>query len=280
MKFKILSILDMDHFVQRFLQPLYGIQTLKINGTFSRLKNSSHIMAHFHHPSMKLFTPLSLILLVAIYSVPSNSFAFQYDPEIYEAQIALNKLGYNSGKPDGIWGKLTESALIKFQRDSELRVTVRLDDETKKKLGIVSTAESAIDSKDRWIDRDGHYIAYSSGVVQDTNTGLEWMAGPDKDTNWDEAKRWVENLTVAGGGWRMPTIEELETLYEPGRGSRNMTPLLEISGWYVWSGETKDNFDLEGSLLAQPLKFHYGGSSWIPISYSHPIRAFAVRFHM
>ena len=88
----------------------------------------------------------------------------------------------------------------------------------------------------------------------------------------------MENVTVAGSGWRMPTIEELETLYEPARGSRNMTPLLAISGWYVWSAETKENIDIEGSLFARPLKFHYGGSTWIPCSYSHPIRAFAVRF--
>jgi hypothetical protein len=226
---------------------------------------------------MKVFAHLYLCLFIALFNVSSISLAFQYDPEIFEAQIALNKLGYDSGKPDGIWGKMTESALIKFQRDSALIVTGQLDDETKKKLGIISTSESAIDYRDREIDHDDHYIAYDSSVVRDTKTGLEWVAGPDKDTNWTEAKRWVENLTVAGGGWRMPTIEELETLYEPGKGSRNMTTLLEISGWYAWSGETKENFDLEGSLLARPLKFHYGGSSWIPCSYSHPIRAIAVR---
>jgi peptidoglycan hydrolase-like protein with peptidoglycan-binding domain len=82
---------------------------------------------------MKLFTPLSLCLFIAIYTVMSISFAVQNDPEIYEAQIALTKLGYNSGIPDGIWGELTESALIKFQRDSELLVTGQLDDQTKKK---------------------------------------------------------------------------------------------------------------------------------------------------
>lgn len=87
----------------------------------------------------------------------------------------------------------------------------------------------------------------------------------------------MENLAVSGGGWRMPTIEELKTLYEPARGSRNMTPLLKTTGWYVWSGETKENFDLEGTLLARPLKFHYGGSSWSPCSHFYPFRAFAVR---
>ena len=226
---------------------------------------------------MKLFTPLSLCLFISIYTVISISFAAQNDPEIYEAQIALNKLGYNSGKPDGIWGELTESALIKFQRDSELLVTGQLDDQTKKKLGIIATERSVINSGDREIGRDGRYIAYASGVVRDTKTGLEWIVGADKSTNWNEAKQYVENLAVSGGGWRMPTIEELKTLYEPARGSRNMTPLLKTTGWYVWSGETKENFDLEGTLLARPLKFHYGGSSWSPCSHFYPFRAFAVR---
>ena len=46
--------------------------------------------------------------------------------------------------------------------------------------------------------------ALENEVYYDKNTGLEWYTGPDRDTNWNEVKRWVENLTVADGGWRMP----------------------------------------------------------------------------
>lgn len=56
--------------------------------------------------------------------------------------------------------------------------------------------------------RGGTFIAYANGVIYDKITGLEWYAGPDKSTNWNEAKRWVENLNVAGGNWRMPTRKE------------------------------------------------------------------------
>ena len=35
----------------------------------------------------------------------------------------------------------------------------------------------------------------------------------------------------------MPTLKELKGLYQKGAGSRNMTPLLETTGWWVWSGE-------------------------------------------
>ncbi len=53
--------------------------------------------------------------------------------------------------------------------------------------------------------------ASESEVFYDKNTGLEWLAGPDRNTNWTEAKKWVESLNVAGGGWRMPIRRELKT---------------------------------------------------------------------
>jgi hypothetical protein len=35
----------------------------------------------------------------------------------------------------------------------------------------------------------------------------------------------------------MPTIKELRSLYERNVGERNITPLLNPTGWLVWSGE-------------------------------------------
>jgi hypothetical protein len=48
----------------------------------------------------------------------------------------------------------------------------------------------------------------------------------------------LESLNIDGGGWRLPTIDELYTLYEKGKGERNITPLLKIRVWMVWSNET------------------------------------------
>jgi hypothetical protein len=42
---------------------------------------------------------------------------------------------------------------------------------------------------------------------------------------------------VDGGGWRMPARNELKGLYNKGTGPRNITSLLETTGWWVWSGE-------------------------------------------
>jgi hypothetical protein len=88
--------------------------------------------------------------------------------------------------------------------------------------------------------------ALENAVYYDKNTGLEWLAGPDKATNWYDAKKWVESLTaVAGGGWRMPTMEELKTLYQK-RGKCNIKPFLKTTGCWVWSGETKGSIKVWG----------------------------------
>ena len=71
------------------------------------------------------------------------------------------------------------------------------------------------------------------------NTGLEWLAGPDKATNWYDAKKWVDSLTAAaGGGWRMPTMEELKTIYQK-RQKCNIKTFFKTTGCWVWSGEIK-----------------------------------------
>jgi hypothetical protein len=119
--------------------------------------------------------------------------------------------------------------------------------------------------------QDGNFIAYNNGIVYDTKTGLEWFAGPDKDTTWDEAKEWVEHLTLAGSGWRMPIIDEIKSLYKKGAGKRNMTPLFKTTGW-VWSGETK------GFSTAWGFFFSNGNDIWYGRNNASSSRVFAVRF--
>jgi len=121
------------------------------------------------------------------------------------------------------------------------------------------------------ISDDGRYIAYANGIVKDTKTGLEWKVGPDESTDWNEAKSWVQSLNLDGGGWRMPTTDELEGLYKEGAGDRNMTPLLKTTGWWVWSGETK------GSSFARAFYFIAGVRYWDNRYSSNSPRGFAVR---
>jgi hypothetical protein len=93
--------------------------------------------------------------------------------------------------------------------------------------------------------------ALESSVYYDKKMGLEWLAGPDKPTNWYDAKKWVLSLhDFAGGGWRMPTIEELKTLYQKTE-KCHMKPFLITTGCWVWSGETA------GSSLAWGYDYSY-----------------------
>ena len=119
-------------------------------------------------------------------------------------------------------------------------------------------------------ERDGRFIRYADGVVKDTKTGLEWIAGPDRNVTWLDARDWIMGLSTDGGGWRMPTKEELEGLYQKGKGKRNMTPLLKTTGWRVWAVERK------GSHSAQYFDF-YVGSKILDFRMSNHPRAFAVR---
>ncbi|MFH1479946.1 MAG: DUF1566 domain-containing protein [Pseudomonadota bacterium] len=122
------------------------------------------------------------------------------------------------------------------------------------------------------IGRDGVLIAFDNGVVKDTKTGLEWIAGPDKDMNWYEAKSWVESLDTHGGDWRMPILLELKTLHRQGKGTRNISPLLKTTGWFIWSVEERD------TASAWSFNLTIGAKTWGYRELHHQGRAFATRY--
>jgi hypothetical protein len=104
------------------------------------------------------------------------------------------------------------------------------------------------------------------GGIKDAKPRLEWVSGPDRDTTWDEARSWVQNLSIGSGDWRMPTIKELKTLYL----KDDLTLLATATGSWMWSGETKDS-------SARLFSFRYGIDKWGNRSYSKNNRGFAVR---
>ena len=146
---------------------------------------------------------------------------------------------------NGAWYKARIGGIEGWVYGDYVSLNETIDEPKQHQLPNVETTK--VIGKDRW------FVAYNNGVVYDKETGLEWYAGPDRDTNWNEAKSWVENLTIVGGGWRMPTWKELKTLYIKGEGGRNMTPLLKTTGWWVWSGKTKGSSSawLHGLLLSR-----------------------------
>ena len=186
------------------------------------------------------------------------------DPGSYHTEVSSN--GYRTEK---MWVKLEPG------KDATLRFSLEQKSVPQVEASIKQTPKHSTpvlpSSKKRISGRDGIYVAYANGIVKDTNTGLEWKAGPDKSTNWDEARSWVQSLNLDGGGWRMPTKAEVKSLYRARAGPCNMTVLFKITAWWVWAGETKD------SSYAWIFYFSDGYGYWLDRSTSSNLRAFAVR---
>jgi len=168
---------------------------------------------------------------------------------VFEKQIDIVKLLLEHGADPAIQDRFGNTPVDLAQRSanpqlayeilSYLRKRASYDAKRSSQKAKPKKAEQKTAKPDsEVIVRDETFIAYANGVVYDKKTGLEWFVGPDRETDWYEAKEWVESLNVVGGGWRMPTTEELKTLYQKGVGTRNMTPLLKTTGWRVWSVET------------------------------------------
>jgi hypothetical protein len=107
-------------------------------------------------------------------------------------------------------------------------------------------------------------------IITDRDTRLEWHVGPDLDITWKEAKKWAAKLSVWGGGWRLPTRQELRQLYQPGLGTRNLDPCFDLTGWWIWSGEIED------ASSAYFFHFEAGEAYWDDRGRSCGKQAFAV----
>jgi uncharacterized caspase-like protein len=209
--------------------------------------------------------------------VPASNLSFEFRSYKLESQIMLGDLAIE-GTTMTFYVSMPKAKAREYKHHPELlvpEVLLRVDLEGKKCDKVIfhgpGQNETYKGSVCTHVSDDGRYIAYENGIVEDRMTGLEWKAGPDKDNTWDEARSWVQSLNVDGGGWRMPTMDELEHLYQKGKGDWNITPLLKTIGGWVWSGEEK------GSSNAWGFNFDGGNRGWRSRSVSNYSRAFAVR---
>ena len=85
----------------------------------------------------------------------------------------------------------------------------------------------------------GLYTKHPSGVIYDSQTGLEWYEGPEHSLSFEKANYWAKSLVVPGGDWRLPTRKEIRSLYKEGVGDFNRTPLIESTNWHFWSADKK-----------------------------------------
>jgi hypothetical protein len=86
------------------------------------------------------------------------------------------------------------------------------------------------------------------GVVTDSNTKLEWQddysdnKGNIKYATWSDAIEYCEALSLNGKGWRLPNINELESLVDDSRYNPSIDAIFEntYSNRY-WSSTSNVN---------------------------------------
>ena len=92
---------------------------------------------------------------------------------------------------------------------------------------------------------DDRFIAYDNGTVKDRKTGLMWAA-KDGGKAIDEAdlKTYFNNYRAGGyADWRMPTIDELEEIYDEDTENKqgfHLTKLIDLAGEWVWGLDSRD----------------------------------------
>jgi len=82
------------------------------------------------------------------------------------------------------------------------------------------------------------------GVVTDSNTKLEWQddysdnKGNIKYATWSDAIEYCEALSLNGKGWRLPNINELESLVDDSRYNPSIDAIFENTYSYTYWSST------------------------------------------
>jgi hypothetical protein len=111
---------------------------------------------------------------------------------------------------------------------------------------------------------DGRYTI-SANTVYDTKTKLTWqrsVLSTSTQYEWAGAKAYCKGLSLDGGGWRLPTIKELETIIDF---SQSFPPLIDSTAFpltpayysYFWSSTPS----LGADASAWMVNFSYGSVS-------------------
>ena len=136
------------------------------------------------------------------------------------------------------------------------------------------------------IKNQARFSVSSCNSIKDSRTGLEWYVGQDRNITWYEAQQWTGGLDKCGGGWRMPSIEEIRTLYNPslkaGTGfyldgkyfPAHIDPVFNAigGGSWVWSNEKVGEDSARSFNLNQGIAVVYTAMNTY-----YSTRAFAVR---
>lgn len=178
---------------------------------------------------------------------------------------------------------LTRQQAILEQQKAQLEVFLKKQQRIAEEQAIIAMKMESLKNEQAAVEQsstgseggfsaDGsRYRSSPCGSIIDTQTGLEWYVGPDRNMHWDDGRKWIANLRQCGGNWRLPTQKELKSIYINGAGKRNMDPLFRTTGWRVWSSASKDSY------TAWYFYYYQGRVDWDAMQSSTDMRAFAVK---
>ncbi len=97
----------------------------------------------------------------------------------------------------------------------------------------------AKDGKSAWASASGQYVDNGDGTVSDLKNGLMWEAEVKSHSiSWGAAEGYTGKLALGGySDWRMPTADELKTLYDAGIACAWSGPAMIDGALSLWSSE-------------------------------------------
>lgn len=161
-----------------------------------------------------------------VISISSDELALEHDT------LATKRLD------SGIGLEAKSKQVIWLKRIGECDKAVKAQPEANP-LSQVQTQKSEQESSDR------RYEVRDGGIVRDTKTGREWMQSDNgSEINWSDAMRYCAGK---GGGWRLGSPDELESLYDASQSTSCGTQTCKVSSkfrltdtWF-WSNELKSS---------------------------------------
>jgi len=112
-------------------------------------------------------------------------------------------------------------------------------------LFFIITIANFVHAQERFIDN-------ADGTITDSLLNVMWAKTDNQgDINWRQAQKWVKytfpyTIEKYYDNWRLPTIDELKTLYDDSKGYESLCGLkvkivsvVELSCAWVWTSEMK-----------------------------------------
>ena len=127
---------------------------------------------------------------------------------------------------------MLDSALLKDPEDellNKVKIAVMLKDPTSlATLFEPLKADQVAMGSVKEPANDRYKVNIEDNTVVDTDTGLMWEYANDERTNLDKARKYCQNLELAGyDDWRLPTVDQMRTLVVKGKRAQQGAPVFD-----------------------------------------------------